>query len=53
MESNAKLLDELTNYPDPALLEFIAKEKARLAEAIKMERQVETLLDRERDERFE
>jgi hypothetical protein len=53
VESNAKLLDELAGYPDTALVEFIAKEKVRLAEAIKMERQTETLFDKERDERFE
>jgi hypothetical protein len=53
VESNAKLLDELTSYPDPALVEFIAKEKVRLAELIKMERATETLFEKERDERFE
>jgi hypothetical protein len=53
VESNAQLLDELAAYPDPAVVEFIAKEKSRLAQAIQAERQTETLIERERDERFE
>jgi len=53
VESNAKLLDELAGYPDAALVEFIAKEKIRLAKAIEAEGHMETLLERERDERFE
>lgn len=53
VETNAKLLDELAGYPDRALVEFIAKEKTRLAEAITAERETETLFERERDERFE
>jgi hypothetical protein len=53
VESNAKLLDDLATYPDPAVIEFIRAEKIRLAEAIKTERRTETLIERERDERFE
>lgn len=52
-ESNARLLDELAEYPDAELVEFIAKQKVKLAEAIKMERQEETISEKERDERFE
>jgi hypothetical protein len=53
VESNAKLLDDLAEYPDTALVDFIAKAKVRLAEAIKMERRTETFFEKERDERFE
>lgn len=53
VESNAKLLDELAVYSDPALDEFIASEKRRLIDAIEEERTIDFLIDRERDERFE
>jgi hypothetical protein len=53
VESNAKLLDDLAGYPDPALIEFIQKEKTRLSQAIQAERHTEALIERERDERFE
>jgi hypothetical protein len=53
VETNAKLLDELARYPDPALHEFVDKEKIRLSQAIRAERQNESMLERERDERFE
>jgi hypothetical protein len=53
VESNTRLLDELTEHPDPALVEFVRKEKARLSQAVQSERWTETLIQRERDERFE
>jgi hypothetical protein len=54
VESNVRLLDELAaDYPNPAFLDFIGKEKARLAQAIQAERQTETLIERKMDERFE
>jgi hypothetical protein len=53
VESNVMLLAELTSIADPALVEFITKEKVRLAAAVKVERQMETIFERERDERFE
>jgi len=53
IESNVKLLDDLATYPDPAVIDFIRAEKIRLAEAVKGERHTETLMERERDERFE
>jgi hypothetical protein len=53
VESNAKLLDDLATYPDPAVIEFIRAEKIRLADAIKDERRTETLMYGEQDERFE
>jgi hypothetical protein len=53
VELNAKLLDELAGYPDPALVEFIATEKARLAQAVQLEKQTEIMIEREMDERFE
>lgn len=53
VKSNARLLDELAGYPDPALVEFVEKEKTRLSQAIQAETQTEALIERERDERFE
>jgi hypothetical protein len=53
MESNAKLLDDLKGFSDPALIEFIAQEKVRLSKEIEAERRAEQLADRTRDERFE
>jgi hypothetical protein len=51
--TNTRLLDELEAYPDPALVEFVAKEKVRLSRAIEEEKRQENELDRARDERFE
>ncbi|MGA3200730.1 MAG: hypothetical protein ABSD89_15200 [Halobacteriota archaeon] len=51
--ANAKLLDQLDGYADPALVEFIANEKTRLSKAIHAEKQTETLIEREWHERFE
>ena len=53
IESNARLLDGLAMYPDPVLVEFISKEKARLADAIKIERTAEFLIERDRYAGFE
>jgi hypothetical protein len=53
VESNVRLLDDLATYQDAALTEFIAAEKARLVTVIQEERDMQFLLDRERDERFE
>ena len=51
--SNMKLLDDLTAYPDPALVEFIAQERVRLTGVINAERQTEVVFQRETDDRFE
>lgn len=53
VESNAKPLDDLATYSDPVLIEFIAKEKAKLAGTIEDEHRMQYWMDRERDERFE
>ena len=53
VESNVRLLDELSDYGDPALVKFVGEEKARFADTVKTEHTMEFLLDRERDERFE
>ena len=53
IESNAKLLDQLVDYPDPAVATFIAQEKCCLAAEVDAERRFEAQLDRKRDERFE
>lgn len=53
VEANAKLLDKLLAYPDPAVAEFAAQEKIRLGGAIEQERRHETEMDQKRDERFE
>ncbi len=53
VESNVRLLNELAVYSDPALNEFIAGEKVRLTDAIKAERTMEYLINRNTEERFE
>jgi hypothetical protein len=53
IESKAQLLDDLASYPDPALVEFIAEERARLADAVKIEQTTEFFLDQGRYEGFE
>jgi hypothetical protein len=53
IESNMKLLDELSRYNDPALDAFIAEEKARLADAIKAAQTLDQFMNREPEERFE
>jgi hypothetical protein len=53
MESNLKLLDELTVYPDATFAEFVSEERVRLGREIEAERRRETITDREQDERFE
>jgi hypothetical protein len=42
IESNTRLLDELADYSDSLVAEFVAKEKSRLSEAIQTERFAET-----------
>lgn len=51
--SNFRLLDELGEYPDPALTEFIAKEKLRFRAVIEGENRIQELIDRRMEERFE
>jgi hypothetical protein len=53
IESHARLLDELAIYPDAALVEFITKEKTRLADAVKAERPTDFIIDRDRYGGFE
>jgi len=53
IESNARLLDDLEGHPDPSVVEFVAREKTRLASVVQGERRAETLADSRRDERFE
>jgi hypothetical protein len=53
IEANAKLLDDLERYPDPAVVAFAAQEKVRLAEHIEKEKRSEMARDRNRNERFE
>ncbi len=53
VEKNAKLLEDLGDYDDPALAEFIARAKAKLAHSVLAERQEEMQRQWEIDERFE
>jgi hypothetical protein len=53
IETNVKILDELLTYPDPAVIEFIARERVNIQERIDTERQREQAYERHRDERFE
>ena len=53
IESHARLLDELAIYADPAVVEFVTKEKARVADAIKVEQTTEFFIDQDRYRGFE
>jgi hypothetical protein len=62
IESNARLLDELSGYSEPALVEFIAREKSKLTQAVQTEklaqatqRELESraIIEGERYDRFE
>jgi len=55
IESNLRLLDDLFSYSDSTLVEFAKEEKARLSQAIRAVRPMETPfeMDSESDQRFE
>lgn len=53
LEANAKLLDQLPSYDDPAVIDFVAQEKELLAKAVEEVRRRETERGRDTDERFE
>ncbi len=53
MERNASLFDSLETFFPYDFMPIITEAKARIAEAINRERQLETRRDRVRDERFE
>ena len=53
IEAKAKLLDKLSQYPDPALVAFVAEEKLRIAEYIQRERRSEAARDRRESDSFE
>jgi hypothetical protein len=53
IEGYTKLLDELNGYPDAAVIDFVAREKVRMAHEIETARHYDAITDRERDERFE
>lgn len=53
VEAKAKLLDDLEQYPDPAVVAFVAQEKISLAKDIERQRRSEMAHDRKRNERFE
>ena len=52
-EANVKLLDSLTDYPDPNIVAFAAAEKTRLLSALDLVRQREASEERLENERFE
>jgi hypothetical protein len=53
LESNARLLDDLADYPDPKVIEFIRAERVRIARVIESEKHQETHFERIQSERFE
>jgi hypothetical protein len=53
IERYSTLLDDLMEYPDDAVVNFVSQEKLRLANEINTARHYDTLVERERDERFE
>ena len=52
-EANVKLLDSLTDYPDPKIVAVAAAEKARLMGVLDTVRQREASEERRNNERFE
>jgi hypothetical protein len=53
LESNARLLDGLADYPDPQVTEFIRAERLRLGKVIETEKHQELRLEIFENERFE
>jgi len=53
LANNSRLLDDLADYPDAAVVQFIANQKARLTQVISSQVEIEDLIQRDRDERFE
>lgn len=53
MRYNGQLLNAFEEHPDAAVREFVGAEKARFREAINAEIDLEALIFKERDERFE
>jgi hypothetical protein len=53
LESNARLLEDIADYPDPKVTEFIRAERVRLAKVIESEKHDETHFERIQSERFE
>lgn len=53
LENNRRLLDDLAGYPDKTIAEFIAGQRTRIAEVIKTHVDIENVMQRDRDERFE
>jgi hypothetical protein len=53
LESNAKLLDSLETDGNEYLESYIAEQQTRLREESRVQRELETERDRQRDERFE
>lgn len=60
LTNNSQLLDDLADYPDTAVTQFVTSQKARLSQAIESQGELETrqgelesLIQWDRDERFE
>jgi len=53
IENNVQLFDELNEFSDGAVSEFVTSEKIRFARLIEAQKRMETEEDRTRDERFE
>ncbi len=53
LKSNASLLNELEDFNDPDLKEYLPRAKALVNEALENEKRLELLLARQTDERFE
>ena len=53
IEASGKLLDDLRQFQDEALSEYIAQQRERLFNVIEDERKTDRMMDIERDDRFE
>ncbi len=53
LDAHVKLLDDLERHHDPDVVDFVKREKVRLAEAVEESRRWESVLHARADERFE
>jgi hypothetical protein len=53
IEASCKLLDDLRQFQDEALNEYIAQQRERLSNVVEEERMTDRMMDIERDDRFE
>lgn len=53
LANNSRLLDDLADYPDSAVVQFITEQRARITQVVRSQAEIENFMQRDRDERFE